>query len=178
MHYPDALQPDTLETIVLPSGRHIDIPKTRPQFQLWTGTPIADRYGKKTILSLNGEPVFAELAILRLCQHDGWDGVWVDTFGKAYRRGYWQPKDTVELPMPQRTLLQRIYAQAGSTKGCWDVVCWKDNRILFAEAKRQAQDRIRDTQRIWLEAALDVGIPISSFLIIEWTVQTRGSGDG
>ena len=98
MQYPQTLEPHSLEEIQLPTGNLVHIPKTQPRFQLWTGTPIADSYGMKTILSINNEPVFAELAILRLCQQAGWNGVWVDTFGQAYRTGYWHQKNRVHLP--------------------------------------------------------------------------------
>jgi hypothetical protein len=48
------------------------------------------------------------------------------------------------------------------------VFCWRDGAVIFAEAKRKGRDRIRTTQRRWLEASLDAGIPLDSFLIVEW----------
>ena len=53
-----------METIVLSSGRSVQVSKYAARFRLWTGRPIADSYGGKAFLDLNGQPVFAELAIL------------------------------------------------------------------------------------------------------------------
>lgn len=73
--YPRELTPDSQEIMYLPSGMEIYIPKARPTFKRWTGQFTGDTYGNKPILDVDGEPMFAELAILRLFQKDGWDGV-------------------------------------------------------------------------------------------------------
>jgi hypothetical protein len=170
MQYPELLTPTTVENIKLPSGTSVQIPKAEVVFELWTGRPVSDRYGNKPILNSNGEPAFAELAILKILQNDGWQGVWVDTYRNKYRTAYF-PKDEVELPAEQRKLLLDIYGRAGTSKGCWDVFCWRDDvQHLFAESKRQGRDRIRDTQRRWLEAAIKCSLPLASFLVVEWTV--------
>ena len=169
MQYPNLLIPTTTEEIELPSGRVVQIPKANPLFEVWTGKPVSDTYGNKPILSFNGRPAFAELIILRILQNDGWNGVWVDTYRNEYRTAYW-PKNEVELPTEQQQLLQRIYKKADSNKGCWDVFCWKEEVRLFAESKRKGYDRIRGTQRRWLEAAIECGLPLTSFLIVEWSV--------
>jgi hypothetical protein len=75
MRYPDLLVPTTIEIIELPSGVTVQIPKTEPTFDLWKGKPISDTYGNKIVLDCDGESVFAELAILRIFQKDGWQGV-------------------------------------------------------------------------------------------------------
>ena len=77
----------------------------------------------------------------------------------------------VDLPPGQEALLERIYERAGAREGCWDVFCWKGDRQVFAEAKWQGHDRIRETQRRWLEAALAIGLPIESFLVVEWSMR-------
>jgi hypothetical protein len=46
--------------------------------------PIHDTYGGKTIVNLNGEALFAELAILHLVENDGWDSLWVDTYRNRF----------------------------------------------------------------------------------------------
>jgi hypothetical protein len=170
MQYPPLLHAQSIETIRLPSGHTVVIPKATPTFDRWTGDPIEDTYGGKAVLDYAGEPVFAELAILRALQESGWDGVWVDTYRRRYRVGYWAENDKVALPREQEALLERIYEGAGASRGCWDVFCWKEGQRLFAEAKRQDRDRIRDTQRRWLEAALNVGLLEESFLIVEWSM--------
>ena len=169
MHYPDLLTPTGIENIEFPSGMSVQIPKAKPVFALWTGHPISDRYGNKPVLNANGQPVFAELAILRILGNAGWQGVWVDTYRNKYRTTCF-PMNEVELPTEQRRLLLGIYEKAGMNKGCWDVFCWTSGgENVFAELKRQGRDRIRDSQRRWLDAAIKCGLPIASFLIVEWS---------
>lgn len=177
MQYPTLLIPTASAEIKLPSGTEVQIPRATPTFERWSGEPIEDTYNNKSILNFNGEPVFAELAILRIFQNDGWDGVWVDTYRNKFRTSYW-PKDSKDLPPEQAELLRHIYEKAEPNKarsdkarltnGCWDVFCWKSGLYCFAEAKRHGHDSIRDTQRRWLEAAIQCGLPLSSFLIVEW----------
>lgn len=155
----------------MPSGSTVEVPKATPTFCGWAGEPIGDTYRGKPILNFTGEPVFAELAILRALQNAGWNGVWVDTFKKCYRVGYWGDDHAVALPSEQEMLLKRIYERAGSRNGCWDVFCWKADLPLFVEAKRYGRDQIRATQRRWLEAAIGVGLAIGSFLVVEWSLR-------
>jgi hypothetical protein len=169
MHYPDFLTPVDTEKIEFVSGVSVLVPKTKPIFVSWTGHPPSDRYGNKPVVNVNGEPMFAELAVLRICESAGWQGVWVDTYRGKYRTTYC-PLNEVELPVEQRRLLLRTYDKAGGRKGCWDVFCWTSNGDhLFAEVKRQGRDRIRDSQRKWLDAAIKCDLPIASFLIVEWS---------
>jgi hypothetical protein len=173
MRYPSLLTPTTIERIELPSGKIVQIPKANPLFKVWTGKPVSDTYGNKLILSFNDKPAFAELAILKNFQDDGWCGVWVDTYRNKYRTEYW-PKNEIELPAERQQLLQEIYEKAGSNKGCFDVFCWKEARCIFIESKRQGHDKIRDTQRQWVEAAIKCGLPLTSFLLVEWSVKPTG----
>jgi hypothetical protein len=73
-------------TLKLPSGDSVSVPRCHCLFRLWQGKPIQDTYGGKAILEFDGEPVFAELAILGTLQRAGWDGVWVDTYRRKFRR--------------------------------------------------------------------------------------------
>ncbi|HNU57075.1 MAG TPA: hypothetical protein PKN30_10840, partial [Flavobacteriales bacterium] len=56
-----------------------------------------------------------------------------------------------------------------SFAGCWDVVAWKDDQLVFAEAKKAKHDRLRDTQVRWVEAALQCGLTEENFLVVEWS---------
>ncbi|MGA2604485.1 MAG: hypothetical protein ABSG14_09680 [Verrucomicrobiia bacterium] len=166
------MEPSTEERIPLPSGRTVAIPKATPIFKLWTGEKIADDYGGKIILDFDGKPEFAELGVLRVFEQAGWQGFWVDTFHRKYRTRYW-PANSVEPSEAQASLLNRIYKAAGSRKGCWDVGCWKGSACIFAESKQRTKghkDEIQDTQRRWLEAALECGLPLESFLVVEWSL--------
>jgi len=170
-HYPDLLRPDSSEVILLPSGNKMEVPKATPTFDGWAGKPVEDTYRGKPVLDFAGEPVFAELAILRAFQNSGWDGVWVDTFQKKYRIGYWGKNSGIVLPSEQELLLNHIYERARSRSGCWDVFCWRSEVQLFIEAKRHGHDQIRATQRRWLEAAISEGLPASAFLVVEWSLR-------
>jgi len=171
MDYPDLLRAELVAEILLPSGSAVKVPKTTPVFAKWRGERIKDTYGGKAILDFDGEPVFAELAILRAFRKSGWDGVWVDTFRRKYRVGYWADNSEIDLPPRQEALLKSIYEGVGTSKGCWDVFCWKDDLVLFAEAKRRGRDRIRGSQRQWLQAAIELGLPLTSFLVVEWSIR-------
>lgn len=166
--YPSKLTPAATEEILLPVGGRMSILKAHPRFERWTGEPLEDTYGNKPIVDVDGEPMFAELAILRYFQKDGWDGVWVDTFRKKYRTS-WGDEGIVRLGGDKLQLLKTINGKAGSTSGCFDVYCWKDDSLVFAESKRSSKDSIRDTQLRWLEAALRSGLEPSSLLVVEWS---------
>lgn len=167
MNYPPDLDPTATEELVLPSRRAVRLPKATPVFRRWPGEPPADAYGNKALIEVNGELVFAELAILRLFQADGWDGVWIDTYRRRMRIGI---DKAAELPAGKDTLLQAIYQAAQTKSGCFDVFCWKKDTVLFAESKRKQHDQIRQSQLVWLEAALSVGLSPDAFLLVEWTL--------
>ena len=154
--------------LLLPSGRVVSIAACFRCFKLWRGTPIRDTYGGKAVLDYNGEPLFAELAILRLIQDNGWQGAWIDTYRKRFRQSL--PPHFCDLPPHAQDFLDKANQGRKWRSGCSDVLAWSDGRYLFVEAKRRGQDAIRDTQREWLESALNSGLPLESFLIFEWGI--------
>ncbi len=167
MPFPALHQPTAFEVIQLPSGQIVKIPKAQPIFKPWTGQPVAENYGGKAVLDFYGEPQFAELGILRIFERAGWQGVWIDTFRRKYRTRYW-PKDEVPLPRDRAFLLESIFKAAGSRAGCFDVFCWNGPKFVFAESKRAGKDKIRESQKRWIQAALACGVPADSLLIVEW----------
>jgi hypothetical protein len=171
MRLPDLLIPRTTQRITLPSGREVEVPKTNGIFRKWTRAVPNDTYGCKAILDYDGEMAFAELAILRIFEQAGWEGGWIDSYRRQYRVGYWGENVTKDLPPEQQAVFDGIRAKLGCRGGCFDVFCWREGVNAFAEAKRQSHDRIRRSQRRWLEGALDVGVPLESFLIVEWSVE-------
>jgi hypothetical protein len=165
--WPPPLRPNAVETIALPQGP-VELPKACVHFKLWTSAPLADTYGHKAALDWLGEPVFAELAILRAFQADGWEGRWVDSYRRQYRTQL-PGKPSVALPDDREALLSRLRKATGAYGGCFDVFCWKGGDIRFIEAKRSRRDAIRGSQKAWLEAALAIGLTPQMFLIVEWT---------
>jgi hypothetical protein len=161
MDYPPSL---------IPTSGPRTIPKATPIFQPWTKAPPGDSYGHKQFLDYNGRSLFAELVILQMFQDVGWDGVWVDSFRRRFWTGYQQP--SAGLPTYPEGIVRRIRGDDGFPRGCWDVICWRGNDIVFAEAKRAGKDRIRPTQARWLSDAIDkAGLRAESFLVVEWSVK-------
>ena len=156
------------ELFSLSSGADISIQKYFLHFNEWKGAPIPNTYNNKPVIDWNGEPVFAELAVLRLFQSHGWEGVWVDSYRRKYRIGLPDVAEPVELPQKQRELIESIKAKTGRSGGCWDVFVWKDNQILFVELKRQKKDVIQDSQRLWLEKSIESGLTTDNFAFLEW----------
>lgn len=168
MNYPVSLRPTTTESLTLPSGRIVAFPKATPTFTLWRGDPV-ESYGRKTVLDIDGRPAFAELAILWSLQNAGWQGVWVDSFRHTFRTGYWNSAPQKALPQKPGSLSDETWNLAKRRSGVWDVFCWRDDRVLFCESKKAGRDRIRPSQRLFAESALKIGVPLDSFLYVEWT---------
>ena|SRR5438552_1689682 len=164
----------TFERLMLPSGRIVDVPKSTPSFSAWHGEQPADRYGKKPVVDFEGRMAFAELAILWTLQKAGWNGVWVDTYRRQFRTGYWNASP-VPLPQEPKALLDHISTLRGEKQrgGMWDVLCWRENEYLFAESKWKNHDRLKPLQLEWFEAALSANLPLSSFLIVEWSLHAQ-----
>ena len=164
--YPELLIPEATENLYLPSGALVRIPKAQPRFREWQGEFMGDTYGHKPLLDVDGEPMFAELVILRLFQKDGWDGVWVDTFRKKYRTA-WGEKGVVKLPEDRLRLLKAINERAGSSSGCFDVFCWQGERVLFAESKRKLKDKYQGHPAPMVGGGDRTGLELGSFLVVE-----------
>ena len=120
-------------------------------------------------------PAFAELVVLWTLEHAGWHGVWVDSYRSKYRVGLME-EAPVDLPPPRKIMIDSLRKKMGKRGGVWDVYCWNDERILFVELKRGGRDRIRSSQRLFLEAALNQKLPLDTFLIVEWDLDEAGAG--
>lgn len=175
--------------IHMPSGRIIaDVPGLFMRFPKWSGEPFADDFGKKAagMVELAGEHTFAELAVLRLLEKEGWSGRWVNTQGAG--KEVWKyltewrdlPRDeqrnrVIEDAEP-RQLLARIAGlnKPARYKGCWDVFAWRDSEFAFFECKRATSSKpetIRKEQEDWLRSALYIGdrrISVRSFCHVQW----------
>lgn len=149
-------------------GATVQVPKYLLAFSEWRGAPIANSY-RKPVIDYRGEPLYAELVILRMFQERGWSGVWVDTYRKKYRVGLPETSAPVDLPADKEKLIASIRSKTETSGGCWDVFVWKDDQILFLELKRKKKDAIKDSQRRWLGASIASGLAPSNFALIEWT---------
>jgi hypothetical protein len=168
---PDELRPNGSFQVELPSGKKILLPCARPRFELWTGAPISFDFGHKRPLTYRERPIFAELLILRLLEAHGWKGVWVSSYGGTKYLGE-MPQDSslaqgrVPLPDERKCLLDKIWQRSGQRGGCFDVYAWRNGQVLFCEAKRKGKDRIRLSQRKWIEAAISENVALDSLRIV------------
>jgi hypothetical protein len=169
MSFPLRLGTVALKAWELPDGTSVETAKVSPTFPLWLGSAPKGTYGGKPIIDLNGAPTFPELAILRVFEAAGWEGVWIDTFGKRYLRQYWPKPDRVRLPDDKQELLSSICIHGGRAARPWDVFCWSKDTVIFAESKWLKHDTVRLSQRAFLAGALKFGLPKSSFLLVEWS---------
>ena len=137
----------------------------RATFQPWAGARVPN-YGGKPIIDYGGRPLFAELGALERFRADGWAGVWVDSYRRKYRDA--MPPAAVDLPTPHKATLDRIRTRSGRRGGAWDVFLWRATDYLFVELKLAGCDVVQDNQKVFLEAALDSGIPLEAFHLLEW----------
>lgn len=169
----DTLSLNTVESV------H-EIPLCRPSFMASATLTDTHTFGGKQLLDVDGKPQFAEVAILRAFENADWEGRWVETYGHMHNAALWrewkpggpsaQGHVPIETAWVHERLLAIVAANGGSYSGCWDVLAWKDDRLVFAEAKLSKKDRIRGTQLQWLEAALKCGFGVEDFLVVEWSL--------
>lgn len=173
MSVPKELQPTETMEVSLSSGATVSLSVCRPVFSLWSGPSVKFDYGKKPILNYKGEACFAELVILRMLLEQGWDGVWVETYGGThYLRtmpNEWKlGTENVSIPAEKEALLKQIWKTAQTT-ACFDVFAWRGDEILFCEAKRLGKDKLTNAQLRFIEGTLACGISAKTLLIAEWT---------
>jgi|SRR5579863_9484428 len=172
---PPELNPTTTRRVVLPSGKVVNLPTCQPNFRLWSGPPPSFTFGGKKILSYQDQPIFAELLVLKLLENRGWNGVWVSFYGGIkYLRE--MPKESslahsrVALFDKQSAFLDRIFMRSHHHGGCFDVFAWRDDEVLFCEAKRKGKDKLHLSQCRWIESAITEGVQLGSLLIVEWSL--------
>ncbi|MFA6385413.1 MAG: hypothetical protein WCW29_01555 [Candidatus Paceibacterota bacterium] len=166
------LTTDGETTISLASGKVVNLPICHPQFSLWREPVNNFNYGGKPLINHNNEPIFAELAILRILQADGWEGVWVETYGGTHflqsMPKEWKLKsEHVSIPKDKEELLKKIWKTAKTT-ACFDIFAWKGKDFIFCEAKNKGKDKLTNGQIKFIEGALFCGILPESLLIVEW----------
>lgn len=159
-------------TVVLPSGTNVDLPVCHLTFSKWSGELPSFDFGNKPLIDYKGKCIFAELAILKLLQESGCEGVWVETYGgihflKDMPTGWKLSSNNVTIPPDKEAILRKIW-KAGKTTACFDVFAWKGNEILFCEGKHKGKDKITKAQTKFIEGALACGVPLKSLMIVEW----------
>ena len=170
MDYPCALLPVTREPLTLPLGNTVLIPRAYPVFLPWKGAFKRTRITThKTVLNENGRPCFVEQAILKILEADGWSGLWIGALGRSFQTS---TCGEGKLPKHLIVLMNDIYTHAVTRAGCFDVIAWKGEDVLFAEARWKGKELIGRTRLRWLSAALRAGLSPEAFLIVEWELRT------
>lgn len=134
------------------------------------GLPIP--WARKGKFTVGGSRSCAELAIVNHLRSDGWQGVWVNTFGRLELRREWFPapahRTLAEAGAPAwaAEAFDRLRAaNDGRVGGFFDVLAWRQpGEIRFAEAKVGA-DQIKPSQRTFVKAALAL-YPPEAFMIV------------
>src|SRR3989442_3625667 len=103
MEYPQVLRPSASESVLLPSGRTVLVPKATARFAPWLGPANVNTYGRKQLLEWMQHPAFAELVVLWTLQEAGWQGVWADSYRSQYRIGLME-ENSVDLPSSRKAL--------------------------------------------------------------------------
>jgi len=163
-------------SVTSPKSRKITIATWTIRFPKWLGKPLDESqkgsYKIKPLVEIDGEPLFGELAILRLLQKDGWDGVWVDTYHDKFWTGL--PDRTVpcSLPAKAQEIYDKIVAKHGKYGGFFDIFAWHGQKLMFAEYKGEG-DKLKPNQISWIEAAVSSGIPPTSLLLVEFLNRSK-----
>jgi hypothetical protein len=188
----DDLVVDLSNPFLRPTGERVaEVPSVFVRFPLWRGAAFTDDLGKKTaaMVDVNGEHLFAELAILRLLERDGWEGRWIHTTSGGEISKYvteWRDVSRQEQksrPIQHdgaRALLYAIADRSGNRYGgCWSLFAWRENSYAFFEAKRQAakdKEKLKPAQEAWVRAALSLREQTMSardFALVQWDYQTK-----
>jgi hypothetical protein len=179
--YPSGLEPNSTTNLPLDDGTIAAMPTVRLTFDRGGQDAIVDTFGGKGVVIHAGRPMFAEIALARMCVDAGWQAYWLSTYGSAKLRpklfNGWepalrrrdQPHEFLTEGTPVHALIDPIAQAQGSYAGCPDVLAWTDDTVLFIESKRRGRDAIRPTQTAWLAAALAHGVALDRFLLADWT---------
>ena len=135
---------------------------------------LAPTYTSKPLVSVGGDAMFGELAIVRTLEQDGWEGVWVDTFhGRKFWRAMPHRSAPVTLPPMARARYDAIVAaNGGKANGFFDVLAWRGHQFAHLEYKG-AGDRSNRNELRWIEAALVAGVTVPEL----WFVQHPGAAN-
>lgn len=181
--YPKFLNPAYTELFQL-KDRTIEIPKCIIQFQKWKGLSFKHTFGNKPLVSVDDRPMFAEIAIVKHFVDSGWQARWIETYGRHNKEpiclAQWKDDsyaNQTNEPIQNEKLLKMMHdiskCNNHSYAGCWDVLAWQGEEIVFAESKRNNKDSIRPNQNNWLAAGLSLGLTPDNFLLVQWDFNPR-----
>lgn len=191
MNFADGASPPAYPLGLEPSAKTplryhpVEVETARVPFKQGDAAMLAPHgFGKKPVVMYGGEPMFAELALQRMCVEAGWNARWLQTYsaGASGPKLYagWDPRLSGRSQSVENVkklfhsslagaLLEDIANKLGGYRGCWDVVAWTADDILFIESKWKGRDSVNKNQEDWLVTARSLGVPLDRFLVAEWT---------
>jgi hypothetical protein len=152
---------------VLPSTRRVvQVPIYVRSETPWTG-PLTRRSGaipSKPLYTLDGEPVYPELLVVRLLERAGWGAAWRKTWNGV---AYWRDVDEIVEPGPMAlSIVQQVSRQAGYD-GSWDIVAWRDRELRLLCSRAGGGQPVSAYMADWMDTALRMGLPLGCFAVVE-----------
>ena len=167
-----ALRADTLDLVpvILPHAPwQVDIQGYLRRETIWADELPAgfNAVPNKVPYVLDGAPLYPELVVVRLLELAGWNAAWRKTWnGEAYWRDVREP---VELPDHLVSALEQISLHAGHP-GHWEIVAWRGRQLRLLSSRPSGGQLVSAYQAEWLSIALQVGLPIGCFAVVEHRV--------
>lgn len=121
---------------------------------------------KPLVQAVDGQLEIGEIAVLRALEADGWEGVWVCTFGGPK---FWRTSligEPSHLPEAASAMFDRICKeQGGKCGGFFDVMAWREDDFVFVEYKGKG-DNPNTNERKWISSALRAGIRDDQLVVV------------
>lgn len=161
----DALQPDPVSPlhVLLSNGLGVDVPRSFVRF-----IPSDDGEGSDgggDTVRLDGEQVEPGGAMQRLLEKAGWQVAQARADAADIERA---DHRVTAMPVKLREVYDRVVQRAGGPEGCWDLIAWRGDTLMFVKARRWRGSELDANERNWLEAGLNEGLSRSAFLVVEW----------
>ena len=148
----------------LPKGT-VSLATQRWELDRWHGAPdppgLPRTWGIKPKFAVGGRRSCAELAVVDHLRRDGWDGVWVSAFGGSWLCAEWflapsfRTLAEAGAPVWAAEIFDQLRtANGGKLSGFFDVFAWREPGQVRFIGTKVARDRIRETQRRFVEIAL------------------------
>lgn len=148
-------------------------------------------WNKRYWLNHDEMPHFAETACIEQFHRFEWDARWVTwssgkpAFRTAPIEGHTKPLVSLQKELfdavfnskksLESDLIRRGFDPKKIGGGCWDVIGWQKDKIVFVECKqyskngsKQWKDALQLSQKIWIASALNVGLSTNDFLLLDW----------
>lgn len=153
-----AVMPSSRRVVRLPVYARDEIPWTDPTPRELGVIP------NKRCYTLDGDPIYPELLVVRLLERAGWNAAWRKTWNGV---AYWRDVgEKVELGALALSIVEQVTRQAGY-EGSWDIVAWRARELRLLSSRAAGGQRVSAYMADWLDAALRMGVPLGCFAVVE-----------